>query len=180
MDINNMKIEFINPEIIKTKGEQYKKEGCLSVKLPFEFVRRPFEVTVTAFDRYGNKFTLTCEDWTAVCLCHETDHLDGVLYIDKTCTPPDGYEEEEDEYIRIAMIGKPNVGKSSLINKLLGEDRVIVSNVPGTTRDAIDSYLETEEGKFILIDTAGLRRKSKVKEEIERYYKTFYTTRAYK
>ncbi|SHE88981.1 ribosome biogenesis GTPase Der [Clostridium fallax] len=83
---------------------------------------------------------------------------------------PNGSEDEEDdEYIRIAMVGKPNVGKSSLINKLLGEDRVIVSNVPGTTRDAIDSYLETDEGKFILIDTAGLRRKSKVKEEIERY-----------
>lgn len=79
------------------------------------------------------------------------------------------FDEEDDEYIRIAMIGKPNVGKSSLINKLLGEERVIVSDVPGTTRDAIDSYLETEEGKFILIDTAGLRRKSKVKEEIERY-----------
>ncbi|MGL5766423.1 MAG: ribosome biogenesis GTPase Der, partial [Sarcina sp.] len=78
-------------------------------------------------------------------------------------------DEDDDEYIRIAMIGKPNVGKSSLINRLLGEDRVIVSNVPGTTRDAIDSYLETEEGKFILIDTAGIRRKSKVKEEIERY-----------
>lgn len=78
-------------------------------------------------------------------------------------------DDEDDEYIRIAMIGKPNVGKSSLINKLLGEERNIVSNVPGTTRDAIDSYLETEEGKFILIDTAGLRRKSKVKEEIERY-----------
>ena len=78
-------------------------------------------------------------------------------------------EDEEDEYIRIAMIGKPNVGKSSLINKLLGEERVIVSNVPGTTRDSIDSYLETEQGKFILIDTAGIRRKSKVKEEIERY-----------
>ena len=78
-------------------------------------------------------------------------------------------EEEEDEYIRIAMIGKPNVGKSSLINKLLGEDRVIVSDVAGTTRDAIDSYLEHGDDKFILIDTAGLRRKSKVKEEIERY-----------
>ena len=77
--------------------------------------------------------------------------------------------EVEDEYIRIAMIGKPNVGKSSLINKLLGEERVIVSEIPGTTRDAIDSYLETDEGKFILIDTAGLRRKSKVKEVIERY-----------
>jgi GTP-binding protein len=80
-----------------------------------------------------------------------------------------GTDEEEDEYVRIAMVGKPNVGKSSLINKLLREDRVIVSDVPGTTRDSIDSYLETEEGKFILIDTAGLRRKSKVKEEIERY-----------
>ena len=78
-------------------------------------------------------------------------------------------DEEDDEYIRIAMIGKPNVGKSSLMNRLLGEERVIVSNVPGTTRDSIDSYLETEDGKFILVDTAGLRRKSKVKEEIERY-----------
>ncbi|NRY62133.1 ribosome biogenesis GTPase Der [Clostridium beijerinckii] len=93
------------------------------------------------------------------------DMLDEVVkHFDKSI-----YDEEEDEYIRIAMIGKPNVGKSSLINKLLGEERVIVSDVPGTTRDAIDSYLETEEGKFILIDTAGLRRKSKVKEEIERY-----------
>ncbi|SHI67873.1 GTP-binding protein [Clostridium amylolyticum] len=77
--------------------------------------------------------------------------------------------EEEDEYIRIAVVGKPNVGKSSLINKLLGEERVIVSDIPGTTRDAVDSYLENELGKFVLIDTAGLRRKSKVKEEIERY-----------
>lgn len=77
--------------------------------------------------------------------------------------------DEDDEYVKIAFIGKPNVGKSSLINKLLGEDRVIVSDVPGTTRDAIDSFLETDYGKFILIDTAGIRRKSKVKEEIERY-----------
>ena len=93
------------------------------------------------------------------------DMLDRVVeHFDK-----DAASEEEDEYVRIAMIGKPNVGKSSLINRLLGEERVIVSNVPGTTRDAIDSYLENELGKFILVDTAGLRRKSKVKEEIERY-----------
>ncbi len=95
IDINNMQIEFVNPEIIKTKGEQYKKEGCLSVSLPFDFVKRPQTVTVTAFDRFGNKFTLTCEDWTAVCICHETDHLDGVLYVDKTCVPPKGMAEEK-------------------------------------------------------------------------------------
>jgi GTP-binding protein len=93
------------------------------------------------------------------------DMLDEVVkHFDNTI-----YDADEDEYIRIAMIGKPNVGKSSLINKLLGEERVIVSDIPGTTRDSIDSHLETEEGKFILVDTAGLRRKSKVKEEIERY-----------
>lgn len=78
-------------------------------------------------------------------------------------------EASDEDEIKIAMLGKPNVGKSSLINKLLGEERVIVSSIPGTTRDAIDSTLETDMGKFILIDTAGLRRKSKVKEEIERY-----------
>jgi len=79
------------------------------------------------------------------------------------------FEQDDDEYIRIAVVGKPNVGKSSLINKLLGEERVIVSDIPGTTRDAIDSHLDNELGKFILVDTAGIRRKSKVKAEIERY-----------
>lgn len=78
-------------------------------------------------------------------------------------------QTEDEEYIQIAVIGKPNVGKSSLINKILGEDRNIVTNIAGTTRDAIDSKLETEEGKFVLIDTAGIRRKSKVHEGIERY-----------
>ena len=78
-------------------------------------------------------------------------------------------DEEDEEILNRALIGKPNVGKSSLVNKLLGEDRVIVSNIPGTTRDSIDSYLETEEGKFNIIDTAGIRRRSKIKEEIEKY-----------
>ena len=82
-------------------------------------------------------------------------------------------EEKEDEdigtEIKVAVIGKPNVGKSSLINKILGENRVIVSNIAGTTRDAVDSYFENEYGKYIFIDTAGIRRKSKVNENIERY-----------
>ncbi|MDP4144675.1 MAG: ribosome biogenesis GTPase Der [Bacillota bacterium] len=93
------------------------------------------------------------------------DMLDVVVEHFKDIDVDDEYED----YVKIAMVGRPNVGKSSLINKLLGEERVIVSDVPGTTRDAIDSFLETDDGKFILIDTAGLRRKSKVKEEIERY-----------
>ena len=82
---------------------------------------------------------------------------------------PKDLEEEEDERPRIAIVGKPNVGKSSLINKLLGENRVIVSDVAGTTRDAIDTDICWEGKDYVFIDTAGLRRKNKIKEEIERY-----------
>ena len=83
--------------------------------------------------------------------------------------PPEEDEEEEDDAIKVALIGKPNVGKSSLVNKILGENRVIVSNVAGTTRDAIDSYFENEHGKYNFIDTAGMRKKSKVDDAIEKY-----------
>ena len=75
----------------------------------------------------------------------------------------------EEEIIKVALIGKPNVGKSSLVNKILNEQRVIVSDIPGTTRDAIDSYFENENGKYVFIDTAGIRRKSKVTESIEKF-----------
>ena len=82
-------------------------------------------------------------------------------------------EETEEEYgedvTRVAIIGKPNVGKSSLVNRMAGEERVIVSNIAGTTRDAVDTYVENEFGKYVLIDTAGIRRKSKVLENVERY-----------
>ena len=78
-------------------------------------------------------------------------------------------EEEEDDSIKVAVIGKPNVGKSSLINCILGEKRVIVSDVAGTTRDAVDSRLENEYGRFTFIDTAGIRRKSKVEERVEKF-----------
>ena len=78
-------------------------------------------------------------------------------------------QEEEDEIPHIAIVGKPNVGKSSLVNKLLGENRVIVSDIAGTTRDAIDTKITWQDRDYIFIDTAGLRRKSKVKEELERY-----------
>ena len=83
--------------------------------------------------------------------------------------PPDDGEEDDDDRIQVAIIGKPNVGKSSLTNRILGQQRTIVSDVAGTTRDAIDSYFENETGKYVFIDTAGMRKKAKVDESIERY-----------
>ena len=93
------------------------------------------------------------------------DMLDWVL----ENIPEDEEEEEDSDIIKVAIVGKPNVGKSSLLNQILGEERVIVSNVAGTTRDAIDSEFENETGKYCFIDTAGMRRKSKVDDAIERY-----------
>ena len=83
--------------------------------------------------------------------------------------PEETEEEEETDVVSVAIVGKPNVGKSSLLNRILGEERVIVSNVAGTTRDAIDSYFENETGKYCFIDTAGMRRKSKVDDAIEKF-----------
>ncbi len=83
--------------------------------------------------------------------------------------PPQEEQQIEGEVIKVAIIGKPNVGKSSLINKIVGDNRVIVSDIAGTTRDAIDTEFENEHGKYVLIDTAGVRKKSKVHENIERY-----------
>lgn len=83
--------------------------------------------------------------------------------------PQNDNEEDDSTVIKVALIGKPNVGKSSLVNKILGENRVIVSNIAGTTRDAIDSEFENSYGKYVFIDTAGIRRKSKVTENLERY-----------
>ena len=83
--------------------------------------------------------------------------------------PKQEENETNDDIINVSIIGKPNVGKSSLVNKILGENRVIVSDIAGTTRDAIDSYFENETGKYNFIDTAGIRRKSKVNENIEKY-----------
>ena len=93
------------------------------------------------------------------------DLLDWVLQN----IPEDDGEEEDEGIVKVAIVGKPNVGKSSLLNRILGEERVIVSNVAGTTRDAIDSYFENETGKYCFIDTAGMRRKSKVDDVIEKY-----------
>ncbi len=83
--------------------------------------------------------------------------------------PPEEEQDEEDDVVKVAIIGKPNVGKSSLVNRILGQERVIVSDVAGTTRDAVDSYLENERGKYLIIDTAGMRKKSKVDDRVEKF-----------
>lgn len=83
--------------------------------------------------------------------------------------PPEGEEEYEENVIKVAVIGKPNAGKSSLINKIAGEERVIVSDIAGTTRDAIDTFVERDGGQYVFIDTAGIRRKSKITENVEKY-----------
>ena len=93
------------------------------------------------------------------------DLLDEVFAL----LPEDDGEEYPEDYIKVAVIGKPNVGKSSLVNRLAGEERVIVSDIAGTTRDAVDTVVENEFGKFVFIDTAGIRKQKKVDEAIEKY-----------
>ena len=90
IDVNNAFIELINPEIISQKGEDIEEEGCLSVGNFRGRVKRPYEITVKAVDRFGYPFTITGEKWLARCICHEVDHLDGILFVDK-CLDKDKY-----------------------------------------------------------------------------------------
>ena len=128
---------------------------CDSVgALPFEF----YEFYELGFD---------CEP-IAVSSVHGSgtgDLLDAVL----ASLPEQNEEEDEDNSIKVAVIGKPNAGKSSIINKFLGQERLIVSNIAGTTRDAVDTRVENEFGSFTFIDTAGIRRQSKINDKIEKY-----------
>ncbi|MDF2838618.1 MAG: GTP-binding protein EngA [Evtepia sp.] len=137
--------------------------------------RKPVILAVNKVDQSGREnpdiyefYNLGLGDPIGVSAVHghgTGDLLDACL----SYFPQEEETEEEDDVVKVAVIGKPNVGKSSLVNRILGEERVIVSNVAGTTRDAVDSYFENEKGKFLFIDTAGMRRKSKVEERIEKF-----------
>ena len=137
--------------------------------------RKPIVLAVNKVDSTGRIdpdfyefYNLGLGDPIAVSAVHghgTGDLLDACL----AYFPDEEEQEDEGEVINVAIIGKPNVGKSSLLNRILGQERVIVSNVAGTTRDAIDSYFENEFGKYRFIDTAGMRRKSKVDDAIEKY-----------
>ena len=137
--------------------------------------RKPIVLAVNKMDATGHMnpdfyefYNLGLGDPVAVSAVH--GHGTGDLLDECFQYFPDETEDDEDdEVIQVAIIGKPNVGKSSLTNRILGEERVIVSNVAGTTRDAIDSYFENEHGKYNFIDTAGMRKKSKVDDNIEKY-----------
>ncbi len=136
---------------------------------------KPVVLCVNKCDRVGAPpaefyefYNLGLGDPIAVSSIHGTgtgDLLDAVFeYL-----PPEDQPDEDDDRIKVAVIGKPNAGKSSLINALAGEERSIVSDIAGTTRDAIDTEIDTKQGKFLLIDTAGLRRRSRVDDAIEKY-----------
>ena len=122
--------------------------------VPFEF----YEVYELGFDREPIALSSVHGSGTG-------DILDEVL----AALPDEEEEEVEDDSIKVAVIGKPNAGKSSIINRIVGENRLIVSNIAGTTRDAVDTLVENEHGKFTFIDTAGIRRSSKINDKIEKY-----------
>ncbi len=137
--------------------------------------RKPVVLAVNKMDQVGitnpdiyEFYNLGLGDPIAVSAVHghgTGDLLDACMEY----FPPEDEEEEEDDVIKVAFIGKPNVGKSSLVNRILGEQRVIVSDMAGTTRDAVDSYFENQKGKYLFIDTAGMRKKSKVDDRIEKF-----------
>ena len=137
--------------------------------------RKPVVLAVNKADSTGAEdpalyefYSLGLGDPIAVSAVH--GHGTGDLLDECVRYFPEAEEEDEEpDYVKVAVIGKPNGGKSSLINRILGEKRLIVSNVAGTTRDAVDTLFENENGKFMFIDTAGIRRKSKVDERIEKF-----------
>lgn len=137
--------------------------------------RKPVIVAVNKVDTIGEVpagfyefYELGFDDVIPVSSVHGTgtgDILDCVIgYL-----PPETSSPEEEGAIRVAVIGKPNAGKSSIINRIAGEDRVIVSDMAGTTRDAVDTFIENKHGKYIFVDTAGIRRNAKVEDRIEKY-----------
>ena len=137
--------------------------------------RKPVIVAVNKVDTVGDLpsgfyefYELGFEDVVAVSSIHGTGTGD-ILDLAVGYLPEDDGDGDDEDSIRVAVIGRPNAGKSSIVNRILGEERMIVSDVPGTTRDAVDSEVKNEYGKYLFVDTAGIRRSAKIDDRIERY-----------
>ncbi|MGI8424714.1 MAG: ribosome biogenesis GTPase Der [Chloroflexota bacterium] len=120
-------------------------------------------------DAANEFYALGFEDVVPVSALHGANSGDMLDLIFSRLADPPGYEEDDDDRLKVAIVGRPNVGKSSLLNKLLGQERVVVSEVPGTTRDAIDTQIDYSGRQFVLVDTAGIRRRGRIEPGIERY-----------
>ena len=171
----NIAINIADVIIFLTDIKQGVTAGDTEIALMLKKSKKPVILVCNKADNIGNKpdeiyefYNLGLGEPYAVSAANALgigDVLDAIYEY----FPKEDENDNDDETIKVAIIGKPNVGKSSLVNKILGEERVIVSDIAGTTRDSIDSYFENEFGKYIFIDTAGIRRKSKVTEKIEKY-----------
>lgn len=171
----NLAIEMADVIVFLTDIKQGVTAADQEISIMLKKSKKPIVLVCNKSDQYGSVdpniyefYNLGLGEPHAISAANAKgigDVLDAIY----ECFPKQEEPEEDGEIIKVAVIGKPNVGKSSLINRILGENRVIVSNIAGTTRDAIDTEFENEYGKYVLIDTAGVRRKSKVNEKIEKY-----------
>lgn len=171
----NIAIEIADVIIFLTDIKQGVTAADMDIAMMLKKSKKPIVLVCNKADSFGETdnniyefYNLGIGDPYAISAANAKGIGDVLDAIYEKFPEKDPNEDERDE-IKVAIIGKPNVGKSSLVNKILGENRVIVSNIAGTTRDAIDSEFENEFGKYILIDTAGVRKKSKVNERIEKF-----------
>lgn len=171
----NIAIEIADVIIFLTDIKQGVTAADMDIAMMLKKSKKPIVLVCNKADSFGETdnniyefYNLGIGDPYAISAANAKGIGDVLDAIYDKFPEKDPNEDERDE-IKVAIIGKPNVGKSSLVNKILGENRVIVSNIAGTTRDAIDSEFENEFGKYILIDTAGVRKKSKVNERIEKF-----------
>lgn len=168
-------IETANVIIFMVDGKEGMTASDKEVATMLRKANKPVVVVVNKVDKVGDPppevyefYNLGMGDIISISSIHGLgmgDLLDDIYKY----FPEEDVEEYDEDIIKVAVIGKPNAGKSSLINCILGEERVIVTDIPGTTRDAIDTYVQNGDDKYVFIDTAGIRRKSKVTENIERY-----------
>ncbi|MBO7408164.1 MAG: ribosome biogenesis GTPase Der, partial [Clostridia bacterium] len=167
--------ELADVILFMVDGKEGLTAGDQEIATLLRRVQKPVLVAVNKVDTVGDVppevyefYNLASGELYPVSAAHGLgigEILDAIFEV----LPEPGDAEEDEDRISVAIVGKPNAGKSSLVNKILGEQRVIVSNVPGTTRDAIDTYTEVDGQKYCFIDTAGLRKRGRISDNVEKY-----------